>query len=51
MKVRPRTVIIEVMTVVIQMIMMLGIVTAVIATAVIVIRVTRPTGIQGDKNC
>ena len=41
----------EATAVVIWIIITLGTVTVVITTAVIVIRVIRPTGIQSNKNC
>ena len=46
MKARPRTTVTEVITVTIQVITTLGTVTAAVA-----IRVTRPAGVQGDKDC
>jgi len=44
-KAKPRTIVTEVMTVTIRVIMTLGTV-----IAVVVIRVIRPTGVQGDKD-
>ena len=45
-KVRLRTIVIEVMTVTIRIITTLGIVTAVVVT-----RIMRPVGMRGDKDC
>jgi hypothetical protein len=46
----PRTITMEVIIAAIRIITTLGIATVVIVTAAIIIRVTRPIGIQGSKD-